>query len=284
MTGVGVVAGGAVLFGTDGLAAPLVLAGVGAAGAARAGGNLWDRAQHGGSIDPLHDSTARGIWLDFGANTSGVLASGAAAQIARLGSEASAGLQLGSSVEGIGAGVMNTAATAATALQLVTGWNQMSPEQRLEAGIGIAFWGAGAMAGLRTGTRPYDLPAQREQIAFEAAPITRDSTLPAGQVQVEYAADPTGGPPSVHIRASETAAPHDIELHVAAAQRLQAYKRTGEWPVGSRAYEAHHEIAKVDQYIAAAQAERPGPASRRGAGRNWTRRSTATEPTEPDMR
>jgi Domain of unknown function (DUF4781) len=50
LTGVGIVAGGAALLGTGGLAVPLVLAGVGAIGAARAGGSLWDRAQHGGSI------------------------------------------------------------------------------------------------------------------------------------------------------------------------------------------------------------------------------------------
>jgi hypothetical protein len=62
----GIIAGGALIVGTDGLATPIVASiGVvsGAWGTYSTGSDLLDRSQHGQSINPIQDSTARGLWL-----------------------------------------------------------------------------------------------------------------------------------------------------------------------------------------------------------------------------
>jgi hypothetical protein len=85
----GIIAGGALIIGTDGLATPIVAGiaiGSGAWGAYSSGSELLDRSQHGQSINPLEDSTARGLWLSLAANTAGMGAFASEAALARVAS------------------------------------------------------------------------------------------------------------------------------------------------------------------------------------------------------
>jgi len=83
----GIIAGGALIIGTDGLATPIVAGiavGSGAWQTHTNGGEVPDRLQHGQSINPIEESTARGLWLSLAADTAGMGAFASEAALARI--------------------------------------------------------------------------------------------------------------------------------------------------------------------------------------------------------
>jgi hypothetical protein len=76
----GSIAGGALIIGADGRAMPIV------ASVAVGAGELLDRSQHGQSINPIQDSSARGLWLSLAADTDGMGAFASEAALARVAS------------------------------------------------------------------------------------------------------------------------------------------------------------------------------------------------------
>ncbi|MEO0379790.1 MAG: DUF4781 domain-containing protein, partial [Pseudomonadota bacterium] len=83
---VGVVAVGAAIVGTGGLATPLVVAGGGAAlwQTGRAGERLYDDHERGTDITDLSDPNVRGNWLEVGAGALSIGAMGAAVRTSRM--------------------------------------------------------------------------------------------------------------------------------------------------------------------------------------------------------
>ncbi|MEQ8280185.1 MAG: DUF4781 domain-containing protein [Deltaproteobacteria bacterium] len=148
----GTVAGGAVIVGSGGTMAPIVMAGAAAWGAYRNIDTLADRSRHGQSIDPLASPQARAEWLGLTANVLGFASIpmiGAASRFARLAPTVSR---------------MNTAANVAdaataidTATQLVDNWDELSADERAMAALSIGYWGANAMGRTRLVERTDDL-------------------------------------------------------------------------------------------------------------------------------
>jgi hypothetical protein len=145
------VAGGAIALGTGGLAAPLVLAGATAWGAARTIGEINDRANHQVSIG-LDNPEARGLWLNLagsafgaGAATAGLAARGLTA----LGSTQARNAALAASALNGGAFIADSVAAANTGHQLITQWDNLSSQERASMALQIGFWGVGAGANVR---------------------------------------------------------------------------------------------------------------------------------------
>lgn len=167
----GVVAGGFIIAGSGGTAAPFVLGGASAWGAYRSGDRLHDRATHGQSINPFTDAGARAEWLNFGANTLGVVGLGATGIATRLAARGSALTPLAASA----AGALNVAAAGADALAvgdagytLATRWDELSGGERAQLGMSMAFWGASVAARPRVAgagsVDAFDAPAMRRAL------------------------------------------------------------------------------------------------------------------------
>ncbi|MDQ8726896.1 DUF4781 domain-containing protein [Bradyrhizobium sp. LHD-71] len=263
----GIVAGGVLIIGTGGLATPIVVGagavavGAGAWGAYRSGSELADRADHGQSIDPFSDETARGLWLNVGANALSIGAFGSAARLAQLGRAGRAIAPIEASVHGYvqaGAAIVDTAAIANESIGLSRHWNEMSGEQRAQSLLSMGFWAAGTGAAMRTGgLRPGDMfnpIAVRDGLLRNFAPqVTPDSSLRGNAVQIDY--DPTTG--AVRgIRHGPQATATDIDLHVATAQNIQRsltlegqlrafFTEHGEPPAGTVGWAARIDISKI---------------------------------------
>lgn len=259
----GVIAGGAAILGTGGLAAPAVIAAAGAWGAYRSGSALLDREQHDQSINPINDGQARGLWLSLGANALGAAAFAPAARLAALGEEGAALSPAEASLFGYlhtGANLANAAATGDTGLNLVQHWDQMSGSERAQAVLSIGFFAASSAVGARTaGTRPGDMfnpvNVRNTLLADHPPPTTADPSLPGNQVRIDY--DPANGTVAA-VRYGPRASPADIALHTQAAQNIQRslalegqlgrlIAGRGEPPPGTIGWAAKIDIAKVTQ-------------------------------------
>ncbi len=259
----GVIAGGAAILGTGGLATPVVIAAAGAWGAYRSGSALMDREQHDQSINPLSNSQARGLWLSFGANALGTAAFAPAARLAALGEEGAALSPAEASLFGylhIGANIANAAATGDTAVNLAHHWDQMSGSERAQAVLSIGFFAASSAVGARaTGTRPGDMfnpiGVRNSLLADHPPPTTADPSLPGNQVRIDYnSANGT----VAGVRYGPRATPSDIALHTQAAQNVQRSLTLegqlgrmiaghGEPPPGTIGWAAKIDVAKVTQ-------------------------------------
>jgi hypothetical protein len=173
----GVIAGGAVILGSGGTAAPVVLGAAGLWGATRSGERLLDRAQHGQSINPFTDGDARSEWLNLGANALGVAAVGATAgalRLARAGSSLSPAAATAASALSVSAAAADTLAMADAGYTLASRWDELSGAQRAQLGLSMAFWGAGTAARTRLsgsdGVNPFDAGAMRRAILAERPP------------------------------------------------------------------------------------------------------------------
>ena len=190
----GIVAGGVLIVGTGGLATPIVIGagavavGAGAWGAYRSGSELADRADHGQSIDPFSDETARGLWLNVGASALSIGAFGSAARLAQLGRAGRAIAPVEASIHGYvqaGAAIVDTAAIANESIYLSRHWNEMSGEQRAQSLLSMGFWAAGTGAAMRAGgLRPGDMfnpIAVRDGLLRNFAPHVTPDGVTAGE-------------------------------------------------------------------------------------------------------
>ena len=82
----GIIAGGALIIGTNRRATSFVVVGSGAWQGHTTGSELLDRSQHGQSINPIQDPSARGLWLSLAADTAGMGAFASEAALARIAS------------------------------------------------------------------------------------------------------------------------------------------------------------------------------------------------------
>jgi hypothetical protein len=152
----GIVAGGAIILGTGGTAAPVVIGVASAAWTAyRTGSSLHDQAQHGQSIDPRESAQARSDWINLGASvfTAGAFGSSlrVAGTVAR-GVEVSPLLASGTRSLGWASTAADAVATGNTGYELAVNWDELTPGQRAEMGLSMAFWGVSAAA-TRVSTR-----------------------------------------------------------------------------------------------------------------------------------
>jgi LysM repeat protein len=271
----GIIAGGALIIGTDGLATPIVAGlaiGSGAWGAYTSGSELLDRAQHGQSINPLQDSTARGLWLSLAANTAGMGAFASEAALARVAS--SEGTLSSAAAWTIGtaktvSNVTNAAAFANTGVDLAANWGAMTPAQRAQSVLSMGFWGATIAVGAKGVRSPGDLfnPAAMTRALSDAyqPSVTRTTALEGNRVEI--VSDPQTGRPA--ILAGEQASAADIQLHVNVARmmardqgllgQIKALLGTREPQPGTLANSVKYESIKLNQKIATLQSRLAEP-------------------------
>jgi Domain of unknown function (DUF4781)/A nuclease of the HNH/ENDO VII superfamily with conserved WHH len=156
----GIVIGGIAIFSTGGLATPLVIAGAGIAGygAVRSGSELYDRASHGQTINPLESGEARSAWLNVGASVVGFAAAGASLRAVSATTRFATGANEAAQVTralntargfNVAAQFADTAATVDTGYSLAANWDKLSGGERMLALGQMAFWSAGTVSAAR---------------------------------------------------------------------------------------------------------------------------------------
>lgn len=268
--GAGVVAGGFLIFGTGGMATPLVVAGAaGAWGAGRAGADLHDMAQHGQDISDLSDPSVRSKWLEVAAGTLSVGAIGGGMRLASMGSKVTPAMARAVAGTQIAAEVVDVAAMGDQTIQLVTGWDKMSGSQRAASMLNIAFWGGMTAASARASGGPiqdglsFNRMEQRLRVGsgYDMRP---NANMADGEIRVAYNRNAEGKIDGYHIEFGGDLQNIDrsmIQLHdrTATAMRRSANldrtlnkligNRTPE--PGSAAWEARFEIDKINAESAA---------------------------------
>lgn len=150
----GVVAGGVMVFGSGGTAAPAVAAGAGAWFA-------WRGAEEAGALqerglDQWDNPEYRMALFNTVAGGASILPFGRLAYLSQSGKAAEAS-RFWSGMNGA-AMAADGAAAANTGYTLATDWDDLSPGQRLEMGFGVALWGGLTLAVARSGRSPADEP------------------------------------------------------------------------------------------------------------------------------
>jgi hypothetical protein len=150
----GVVAGGAMVFGSGGTAAPAVAAGAGAWFA-------WRGAEEAGALrerglDQWDNPEYRMALFNTVAGGASILPFGRLAYLSQTGKAAEAG-RVWTGLNGT-AMAADGAAAANSGYTLATDWDDLSPGQRLEMGLGVALWGGLTLAVGRTGRSSADQP------------------------------------------------------------------------------------------------------------------------------
>ncbi|WP_416397503.1 DUF4781 domain-containing protein [Allohahella sp. A8] len=146
----GVVATGVILASSAGMATPFVSAawGVALSSAAFQGGEqiatLVDRSEHGQTLS-LSDPDARAAWLDLAA--SGLTLGGAGAirtatVLAKTGSQAAPTMARGAGGLNAAATITDAASVGNQGYELSKNWDNLSPGERLQDGLSMAFWGS----------------------------------------------------------------------------------------------------------------------------------------------
>lgn len=179
----GLLAGGAMMIGSGGTAAPVVMIAAGAWVSGRGAQTLAERGDIGLSND-FGDPQARAAYFNIAAGVLSGLPLGRAAFLIRTGQDVTMpGAWAVANGTAIGA---DTAAAGNTGYTLVKDWNDLDPAQRFEMGLGMAFWtvSAGTMARQafqpRTGA-PADPPASTSRPDGEAtAPVPPSDGVPGG--------------------------------------------------------------------------------------------------------
>jgi hypothetical protein len=157
----GIIAGGAILLGSGGTLAPVVLGGAAAWGTFRGAEELNDRWQHGQSLNPITDEGARAAWLGFGANAASVVSLGAtsvAGRFAQSGSSWAFPAATAAAYLRVGANVLDAGAALNAGHTLVTHYDELSPSDRAGLALSAGFWGVNMLAGSRVaGARPSEM-------------------------------------------------------------------------------------------------------------------------------
>lgn len=264
--GLGAIASGVIIFGSGGLATPVVAGAWGVAGGAaiwttaRGIESLHDRASHNQSLS-LSDPDARAAWLSVAAG--GLTLSGGA--LIGTASRAANGSQLAVSTAR-SAGILNTsanyvdAATAANDLHtLYSQWDNLTPGQRAQTALSVAFWsgmtGVSARMGNGTlGDLSFADNVNRAMIETGAR-VTPDSGLYMGTARISFEDDGIlsvqhhPDAPDYVVRAHQDAA-HDLLSNGntgAAMQRFFGFSDA--YPARSFGEATAVEIAKHEQLI-----------------------------------
>lgn len=150
----GVVAGGAMVFGSGGTAAPAVAASAGAWFA-------WRGAEEAGALrerglDQWDNPEYRMALFNTVAGGASILPFGRLAYLAQTGKAGEAG-RVWSGINGT-AMAADGAAAANTGYTLAADWDDLTPGQRLEMGLGVALWGGLTLAAGRSGRSSADQP------------------------------------------------------------------------------------------------------------------------------
>ena len=265
--GVGVVVA---VVGSGGSAAPLIAPAMSAAGgwgAARAAQSAYDLAAHGHDLRDMSDPQVRSAMLNLAAST---LSVGAAARagMAMKGmvgqapgaARATAGLQ-------VAATAADGAAVADAGVQTWENWDRMSGRERAGALVGIAFWGGMTAGTSRVGghaaTDIGDMAKMARRLETGTGyPMTPNPGMLPGEVAVRYGVGPDGRTTDVRIEYGgtvppdrPTAARHNIAAQKISAaggltDRLSRLLSGNRPPVGSEAWEAGIEIAKIQREAA----------------------------------
>lgn len=277
----GVVASGIIIAGSGGTATPLVMGAWGVAlGSAgymgvKAGMELYDRHQHGQTLS-LTDPDARAAWLSLGGAGLTVLGAGVAQGAAAL---TSSGSRLAPTVARA-AGILNAsanfadaAATVDQANALITNWDRLSPAERAQMGLSIAFWGG--MTGVSTRasggrvTDAFSFSAQMNRALIESGAAVRvNPELPAGHARV-YTGYTEGGRLNLSVEHGPGTSQTSIDIHKQVAHTLidnagiqGALRRTFgdgfEFRPGTRGEEVALEVAKHRALVQAYDERIPG--------------------------
>ncbi|MBL8150460.1 MAG: DUF4781 domain-containing protein [Blastocatellia bacterium] len=137
----GVIAGGVILIGSGGTAAPIVAGAAGLWTAGRAGEELYDIYSHGESLSPFESRQARSAWLNLA--SSGISGLAALSQTVKVANLSQRGLTIMTWQQrlGVAAQYADTLAIANTGRDLWQNWDKMTPEDRMMAVGQMAFWG-----------------------------------------------------------------------------------------------------------------------------------------------
>jgi hypothetical protein len=179
----GLLAGGVMMIGSGGTAAPVVMIAAGAWTVGRGAQTLAERGDIGLPND-LGDPQARAAFFNIAAGVLSGLPLGRIAFLARTGQDLTMpGAWAVANGTAIGA---DTAAAGNTGYTLVKDWNDLDPAQRFEMGLGMAFWtvSAGAMARQAFQPRagvPSDPPASASRADGEAPPPASTQRAPDGE-------------------------------------------------------------------------------------------------------
>ncbi|MGL4959647.1 MAG: DUF4781 domain-containing protein [Inquilinus sp.] len=193
----GLLAGGAMMIGSGGTAAPVVMIAAGAWVSGRGAQTLAERDDIGLSND-FGDPQARAAYFNIAAGVLSGLPLGRAAFLARTGQDVTMpGAWAVANGTAIGA---DTAAAGNSGYTLVKDWNDLDPAQRFEMGLGMAFWtvSAGVMARQafqpRTGA-PADPPASTSRPDGETTPPDPSASAPRPEGEAPPATPPREAPP-----------------------------------------------------------------------------------------
>ncbi len=171
--GGGILASGVIVLGSGGTATPLLVTAwtvaLGSAGymGIQAGMDLYDRQAHGQTLS-MSDPDARAAWLSLagsGLTVVGAGTMGAATRLAKHGSSLAPTMARAAGILNTSANYADASASLDQAHTLVVDWDKLTPAQRAQMGLTIAFWGG--MVGVSTkasGGRISDAFSFRAQI------------------------------------------------------------------------------------------------------------------------
>lgn len=270
--GLGAVASGVIVFGSGGLATPVVAGAWAVAG----GSALWatgrgvetiiDRASHDQSVS-LADPDARAAWLTVAAGGLTLAGGGLMGTAAR----ATNGSRLAVSTARA-AGVLNTGANyadAATALNdvhtLYSQWDTLSPGQRAQTALSVAFWGGMTGVSVRMGNGSVGDLSFADNIN-RAMIETGARVQPNAELNVGTARVVRGEGNQVHVEHHPSAPDYVIRAHQDAAHQLLSNGNTGgalqrmfgatdAYPPGSFGEATAVEVVKHNDMIASLQSQ-----------------------------
>lgn len=280
----GVVASGVIIFASGGTATPLVAGawtvaiGSAAYTGVRAAGDLIDRANHDQSL-ALTDPDARAAWVSLAA--SGLTVAGAGAiRIAGTAAEESALAVNGARAAGIlntSANYADAAATADQAHMLIQNWDQLTPGERAQMGLQIAFWGGmtgvSAKAGGGSVSDAFNFRAQINHAMLQTGAATRlDPELSVGEASVVPTRDPrTGAVTDIRVDYGPGTSRAVIDVHTDVARQMitnsgvegvmrRAFGDPAAYRPGTRGEEVSLEVAKHEALLTTidARLKQPG--------------------------
>jgi hypothetical protein len=265
-TGVGIVAGAALIVGTGGTAAIVAAGAAGLYTAGRAGAEIYDEAQRGVDVFDMSNPENRSRWLEVAAGTLSVGAIGSGLRVAnatRNGVQVTAGLSRTAAGLTIAADTADAVAMGDQALSMARNWGDMSNSDRAAGMLNIAFWGGMGVASTRAGGAALQdvFSFTRLDNTFRTGtpyPMGVGDGMAPGDIRVAYDVADNGRATDIRIETGPGAVNQDaLALHTETARQIEAAGglrdrlRTvlgGEVdpPVGSAAWEARLEIDMIN--------------------------------------
>jgi hypothetical protein len=238
----------------------------------KAGGELYDRHIHGQTLS-LTDPDARAAWLSLAGAGLTVTVAGAMRGATALAGQASKLAPQAARAAGIlnaSANLADAAGTVDQAHALITDWDEMTPAQRVQVGLSIAFWGGmtGVSAKASGGkvSDAFSFRAQMSSALIESgAAIRVNPDMAAGHARVRtgYGED---GKLELSVEFGPGTSPASVRIHKEVARSLidnsgvqGAIRRSlGDgvtFPPGSRGEEVALEVVKHRALVEAFDAE-----------------------------